>query len=66
VTIPRSPITVRKAPRDKQLTPPPRPEQPKPDTTVRPKPRKATPAPEPPQAPPLPPKEGEQPVGGPS
>jgi hypothetical protein len=41
VKIPKSPITVREAPRDKELTPPPRPEQPKPDTTVKPRSSKA-------------------------
>ena len=41
VKIPRPPIAVREAVRDKDLTPPPRPEQPKPDPNARPKPSKS-------------------------
>jgi hypothetical protein len=41
VTIPKSPIVVREPPLDKDLTPPPRPAQPKPDPNAKPKPLKS-------------------------
>jgi len=41
VKIPKSPIAVREPVRDKELTPPPRPEHPKPDPNAKAKPAKA-------------------------
>lgn len=41
VAVPRSPITAREPVHSKELTPPPRPEHPKPDATVQPRPSKA-------------------------
>jgi hypothetical protein len=46
VKIPKPPIAVREPVRDKELTPPPRPEQPKPDLNAKPKPSKADDAPD--------------------